>query len=106
MTVFLQEPMEPKSNAFTQGQEPDDQNRYDIGMEADFWKGCVAVETIPGRLGGRPVVKNSRVAADTIVEAEELGETAEETADNYGLDVQDVLEIRSYAHHQKAALAS
>jgi uncharacterized protein (DUF433 family) len=75
-------------------------------MEADFWKGCPVVETVPGRLGGRPVVKDSRVAADTILEAEELGETAEETARNYGLKLQDVIDIRSYAHNRNAALAS
>jgi uncharacterized protein (DUF433 family) len=75
-------------------------------MDSDFWKDCAAVETVAGRLGGRPVVKNSRVAADTVLESEELGETAEETASNYGLQLQDVLDIRSYAHHRKAALAS
>lgn len=75
-------------------------------MEADFWKDCAAVEIVPGRLGGRPVVKDSRVAADTIVESEQLGETAEETAYNYGLKIQDVLDIRSYAHRRRSALAS
>jgi uncharacterized protein (DUF433 family) len=75
-------------------------------MEPDFWKDCPAVETVPDRLGGRPVVKDSRVAAETILESEELGETAEETAYNYGLKLQDVLDIRSYAHHCNAALAS
>jgi uncharacterized protein (DUF433 family) len=75
-------------------------------MEPDFWKDCPAVETVPDRLGGRPVVKDSRVAAETILESEELGETAEETAYNYGLKLQDVLDIRSYAHHCGAALAS
>jgi len=77
-----------------------------MSMEADFWTDCAAVEIVPGRLGGRPVVKHSRVAADTILEAAELGETAEETAYNYGLKLQDVLEILSYAHHRKPALAS
>ncbi len=75
-------------------------------METDFWKDCPAVETVPGRLGGRPVVKNSRVAAETILESEELGETAEETAYNYGLKLQEVLDILSYAHLRNAALAS
>jgi uncharacterized protein (DUF433 family) len=75
-------------------------------MEPDFWKDCPVVETVPGRLGGRPVVKDSRVAADTILEAEELGETAEETAYNYGLKLQDVIDIRFYAHNRNAALAS
>jgi uncharacterized protein (DUF433 family) len=75
-------------------------------MEAGFWKDCPVVEIVPGRLGGRPVVKDSRVAAETIVESEELGETAKETAYNYGLKLQDVLDIRSYAHRRNAALAS
>ena len=75
-------------------------------MKPEFWKDCPVVEIVPGRLGGRPVVKDSRVAADTILEAEELGETAEETAFNYGLKLQDVIEIRSYAHNRNAALAS
>jgi uncharacterized protein (DUF433 family) len=75
-------------------------------VEPDFWKDCSAVESVPGRLGGRPVVKDSRLAADTILETEELGETAEETASNYGLKLQDVLDIRSYAHNRNTALAS
>jgi len=74
-------------------------------MASDFWKDCPLVESVPGRLGGRPVVKDSRVAAETILESEELGETAEETASNYGLELQDVLDIRSYARHRDAALA-
>lgn len=75
-------------------------------MKSDFWKNCPAVEAVPGRRGGRPVVKDSRVAADTILEAEELGETAEEIAFNYGLKLQDVLDIRFYAHHRRVAPAS
>ena len=75
-------------------------------MEPDFWKHCPAVERVPGRLEGHPVVKDSRVAADTILESKELGETAEETVCNYGLRLEDVLDIRSYAHRRNAALAS
>ena len=75
-------------------------------MKADFWKDCAAVEIIPGRLGGRPVVKHSRVAADTFIEAEELGESAEETTYNYGLNLQDVLEVLSYAHLRNPAIDS
>jgi uncharacterized protein (DUF433 family) len=75
-------------------------------VEPDFWKGCPAVESLPGRLAGRPVVKDSRVAVETILESEDLGETAEETAYNYGLRLQDVLDVLSYAHHRKPPLAS
>jgi uncharacterized protein (DUF433 family) len=55
-------------------------------MDADFWKNCPAVEAVPGLMDGRPVVQNSRVEARTIIECEELGETPEETAENYGLN--------------------
>ena len=75
-------------------------------MESGFWKDCPAVETVPGRLGGHPVVKDSRVAADTILEAGELGEAAEETTYNYGLKIQDVIDTRVYAHNRSAAIAS
>ncbi len=76
-------------------------------MEAEFWKGSPAVETVPGSLNGRPAVKGSRVAADTIWECAELVETPEETTGNYGLSLLDVLQIRSYYDaHQKPVLAS
>jgi uncharacterized protein (DUF433 family) len=75
-------------------------------VEPDFWNDCPAVEKVPGRLAGRPVVKDSRVAAETIVESEDLGESAAETAYNYGLRLQDVLDVLSYAHQRKPPLAS
>ena len=58
-----------------------------------------AVETVPGRLTSRPVVKGSRMATDTIPESEELGETAY----NYGFDLKDVLAVQLYynARHNK-----
>lgn len=43
------------------------------------------------------------MAADTILEAEELGETAEEIAYNYGLKLQDVIDIHFYAHDRNPA---
>jgi uncharacterized protein (DUF433 family) len=46
------------------------------------------------------------VAAETIVESEALGESAAETAYNYGLRLQDVLDVLSYAHQRKAPPAS
>jgi uncharacterized protein (DUF433 family) len=75
-------------------------------VEPDFWNDCPAVERVPGLLAGRPVVKDSRVGAETIVESEDLGESAEETAYNYGLRLQDVLDVLSYAHQRKPPLAS
>ncbi len=61
------------------------------------WTGCEYVERVPGRLGGAPVVKDSRVRADTLVECYELGESVEEIAYSYSLNPKFVSEVLSFA---------
>lgn len=58
-------------------------------MEVD-WSDCPLVEAIPGRVGAMPVVKGTRVQADTISESAALGETPEEIAYNYDLNPDEV----------------
>ena len=70
------------------------------------WSGCELVEIVPGKVGGEPVLKRSRVPADTVVESAELGESAEEIAYNYDLDINDVRSILAYARERDAVLAS
>jgi uncharacterized protein (DUF433 family) len=67
------------------------------------WTGCPATEVVRGRMNGRPVVKNSRVLADTIAECAELGETAEEIASDYRLSLGRVKEILADAAAQSEA---
>ncbi len=64
------------------------------------WSGCEYVERVPGRLGGAPVVRNSRVRADTLIECIELGESVEQIADNYELDIEDVRAVLRFAQDQ------
>ena len=45
----------------------------DTDTEID-WTGCDLVERIPGKVAGRPIVRGTRIAADTIVQDFELGE--------------------------------
>ena len=47
------------------------------------WKGCDLVEQVPGKMSGRPVVKGTRILADTIVEDAELGESINDIHENY-----------------------
>jgi uncharacterized protein (DUF433 family) len=61
------------------------------------WSGCEFVEQVPARLGGAPVVKDSRVRADTLVECIDLGESVEEIAYNYDLRRADVLAVLEFA---------
>ena len=70
------------------------------GMEVD-WSECPLVEAIPGKVNGLPVIKGTRVQADTIPESAELGEAPEEIAYNYDLKLDDVRRLLAYAaeHH-------
>jgi uncharacterized protein (DUF433 family) len=66
------------------------------------WSNYDGVETVPGRVSGVPVLKGTRVPADTIVESAELGETAEQIAFNYDLKVDDVSRLLAYAAKHNA----
>jgi len=37
------------------------------------WEGCEAVERVPGKMSGEPVIKGTRVLADTIISNFESG---------------------------------
>ena len=42
------------------------------------WTGCELVERIPGKVSGQPIVRGTRILADTIVRDYELGQSLEE----------------------------
>ena len=47
------------------------------------WTGCDLVERIPGKVSGRPLVRGTRILADTIVQDAELGSSVDEIRENY-----------------------
>lgn len=47
------------------------------------WSECDAVEAIPGKMGGSPAVKRTRVEPDTILTDYELGSSVEEIHGNF-----------------------
>lgn len=47
------------------------------------WAGCDLVERVPGKVSGRPIVRGTRILADTIVQDAELGSPLEEIQENY-----------------------
>ncbi|MBV9612312.1 MAG: DUF433 domain-containing protein [Acidobacteriaceae bacterium] len=69
-----------------------------------FWADCPDVQVDPDKLGGEPTVGLYRVAARTIVECEQLGETPEEIAYDYGLPLDKIQAILSYYHAHKAEI--
>jgi uncharacterized protein (DUF433 family) len=66
------------------------------------WSECDLVESVAGKVGGRPVVKGTRIPADTILADEELGATAEETQESFpSLSFDTIRSIRAYGHSHK-----
>jgi len=51
-------------------------------VETD-WKDCDLVERIPGKMGGQPVIKGTRVRAQTIIKNFEAGLSVEELEENW-----------------------
>ena len=47
------------------------------------WTGCNLVERISGKVSGRPIVRGTRILADTIVQDYELGESVEEIQEGF-----------------------
>ena len=69
------------------------------------WLECDLVESVAGKVGGRPVVKGTRIPADTILTDEELGATVEETRESFpNLSLDTIRRIRAYGHSHKPVL--
>jgi len=64
--------------------------------------GCELVEQIPGKVSGRPVVRGTRILADTIVQDAELGSSLDEIHENYpDLPVTAIQQLISFAHSHR-----
>jgi len=70
------------------------------------WSGSDIVEVVPGKVSGVPLIKNTRVPADTVLESAELGESPGDIAFNYDLCVEDVRALLEYANHRLTGASS
>ena len=61
------------------------------------WSECTLVEVDPHRVGGRPVIKGTRMPADDIVANHEYGVSIEEIAEQFRIAPAIVQELLSYA---------
>jgi len=63
------------------------------------WTECELVERIPGKVSGRPLVRGTRILADTIVQDAELGSALEEIHENFpDLPIAVIQQLISFAH--------
>ena len=75
------------------------------GLVSVDWSECDLVESVAGKVGGKPVVKGTRIPADTILTDEELGATVEETHESFpSLSLDTIRSIRAYGHSHKPQL--
>jgi uncharacterized protein (DUF433 family) len=61
------------------------------------WTDCPLVEVVPGKVSGVPLLKGTRLPADTILENYEGGSSVEEISENFDTPEDTIREILSYA---------
>jgi uncharacterized protein (DUF433 family) len=72
----------------------------EAGTEID-WMACELIESVPGKVSGRPVVRGTRIMPDAIVGSYELGETIEELEAGFPtLSRAQIERLIDFAHSQ------
>lgn len=66
------------------------------------WRECNLVEVIPGKVSGAPLLKGTRMPAQTIADNIDYGMTVEKAAETWQLDPKVVLAIWKFAGKQRA----
>jgi uncharacterized protein (DUF433 family) len=61
------------------------------------WSGCPLVESDPYKLGGVPILKGTRMQADSIVENYEWGSPVEEISYNFSIPEETIRLVLEYA---------
>ena len=71
-------------------------------QELVWWLECPEVEAVPGRCGGRPTIKGTRIEPDGIVGDFELGSSIEEIHENFPtVPIDRIKKLIAFAHdHQ------
>jgi uncharacterized protein (DUF433 family) len=62
------------------------------------------VETNPRKVSGTPILKGTRVQADSIVENYEGGSPVEEISENFGIPETTIRELLTFAARQQSYL--
>jgi uncharacterized protein (DUF433 family) len=66
------------------------------------WMACELIESVPGKVSGRPIVRGTRILPDAIVGSYDLGETIEELSEGFpSLSVPQIKRLIEFAHAQR-----
>jgi uncharacterized protein (DUF433 family) len=70
------------------------------------WSDCPIVEVNPRKVSGVPILKGTRVQADSIVENYEGGSPVGEISENFAIPEATIRELLTFAARQKKHLQS
>ncbi len=70
------------------------------------WSDCPIVEVVPGKVSGVPILKGTRVQADSIVENFDGGSPVAEISANFGIPETTIRELLTFAARQQTRLRS
>ncbi len=63
------------------------------------WTACELIETIPGKVSGRPIVRGTRILPDGIVNSYDMGESIDEIHEDWpSLTVAQIKRLIEFAH--------
>ncbi len=65
------------------------------------WTDCPLVEIIPGKVSGVPLLKGTRLPADTVLSNYEAGSPVDEIADNFDMPKTTIRDLLSYAANKR-----
>jgi uncharacterized protein (DUF433 family) len=70
------------------------------------WTGCELVEVVPGKVSGQPVVKGTRVLADTVEQYSSRGATVDEIHEDFpSLSEDTIMRMIVYMNARQASAA-
>jgi len=66
------------------------------------WMQCELIESVPGKVSGRPIVRDTRIMPDAIVDSFDLGETIDELREGFpSLSVSQIKRLIEFAHEER-----
>jgi uncharacterized protein (DUF433 family) len=78
----------------------------DTDVEID-WMACELIESVPGKVSGRPVVVGTRIMPDAIVGSYDLGETIEELQEGFPtLTLRQIERLIEFGHAYRRKMAA
>jgi uncharacterized protein (DUF433 family) len=67
------------------------------------WSQCQAVESVPGRLNGAWVFRNTRMPVSAVFQNLEAGATVDEIAEWFDISKEQIIEVLAFAARSVAA---